>query len=317
MPFTFAHPAAVLPLKKFCPRLNMPALVTGSITPDLGYYLHNWMWSVSGHSFHGSLTFDVPAGLILLSIFYLSIRSIARLLPYPHREACSEICPSLRLPSLASLAIACLSILIGAWTHIIWDGFTHANGWCVREFAALTPTVFTVYGYNITVWQCLQQASSIFGLTLLAWAYKNYAYGRRFLRHKDYLGAAARMGIMLSIAILPAVYAITTTAKSVFHGGFSMHKLDLFSFNAIVLYVSIQLPLLVVTGVLISIYEYIAMQFRKPVRSQKFASTAKPIQTPVLTIPVENPASALLGTSVSTAVRPTAVNLSASGNHAN
>lgn len=319
MPFTFAHPAAVLPLKKFCPRLNMPALITGSITPDLGYYMHNWMWSVSGHSFHGSLTFDVPAGLILLSIFYLSIRPISRLLPYPHREACNQICPEIRLPSLSSLLLASFSILIGAWTHIIWDGFTHANGWCVREFAALTPTVFTIYGYNITVWQCLQQASSVLGLIFLAWAYKNYAYGKRFLRQQDYLGGPARFGILLSIAVLPAVYAVATTAKSVLHGSFSMHQLDIFSFNAIVLYVSIQLPLLIASGILISLYEYVALHFAKPQRASKIATEKNSMPaSSVLALPKESVAPSLLTSpGVGTAVRPSTANLSASGNHAN
>lgn len=316
MPFTFAHPAAVLPLKKFCPRLNLPALITGSITPDLGYYMHNWMWSVSGHSFIGSLTFDIPAGLILLSVFYLTIRPIARLLPYPHREACSQICPTIKLPSLAALFTACLSILVGAWTHIIWDGFTHANGWCVREFAALTPTVFTLYGYNITVWQCLQQASSVFGLIFLAWAYKNYVYGKRFLRHQDFLGGPARFGILLSIAILPAVYAVTTTAKSVMHGNFSMHQLDHFTFNAIVSYVSIQLPLLIVAGVLISLYEYLAMQFAKPLRSTAFAKDEIPLSTAMLALPKESASAPVLSASgAGSAIR--AQNLSVSGNHSN
>src|SRR5437762_2617545 len=38
MPFPLAHPAAVLPLRRYCPRfLSFPALVIGSIAPDFGY----------------------------------------------------------------------------------------------------------------------------------------------------------------------------------------------------------------------------------------------------------------------------------------
>jgi hypothetical protein len=37
MPWTFAHAAAVLPLRRCCPRrLHFPALVIGSLTPDFG-----------------------------------------------------------------------------------------------------------------------------------------------------------------------------------------------------------------------------------------------------------------------------------------
>ena len=38
MPFPLAHPAAVLPFRRYCSRwLNFPALVIGSLVPDLGY----------------------------------------------------------------------------------------------------------------------------------------------------------------------------------------------------------------------------------------------------------------------------------------
>jgi WD40 repeat protein len=37
MPWTFAHPAAVLPLRKFCAdRLSFAGLVVGSVSPDIG-----------------------------------------------------------------------------------------------------------------------------------------------------------------------------------------------------------------------------------------------------------------------------------------
>lgn len=233
--------------------------MVGSITPDLGYYVHNWVWSISGHSFLGSITFDIPAGLILLMLFYLTIRPISRLLPYPHREACSAICPVIKLPSLAALFTAAFSILVGAWTHIIWDGFTHANGWCVREFAALTPTLFTLYGYNVTIWQTLQHASSIFGLGVLAWVYFEYAYGKRYLKHRDFLSNQARTVLLSLLMILPAVYSVAKCA-GIMHNGFSIPRLDVFTFNATVMYVCILLPLLAVSGIIISLLEYIMSQ---------------------------------------------------------
>ena len=36
MPFTLAHPAAVLPLRRW---LWFPGLVAGAVAPDVGYYL--------------------------------------------------------------------------------------------------------------------------------------------------------------------------------------------------------------------------------------------------------------------------------------
>ncbi|WP_245636533.1 DUF4184 family protein [Eikenella longinqua] len=39
MPFTLAHPVAVLPLAR-CRRCHFPALVIGSLSPDFVYFLH-------------------------------------------------------------------------------------------------------------------------------------------------------------------------------------------------------------------------------------------------------------------------------------
>lgn len=259
MPFTFSHPAAVLPFRKYCPRyLNLPALVAGSLTPDLGYYLHNWHWSVWGHSWLGSLRFDLPAGLILTALFYLAVRPVSRLLAHPHREALSSVCPVLGLPGVRQLLVVAVSVLLGAWTHIIWDGFTHSNGWCVREFSRFTPPLLMLGSYEITVWHILQHGSTLLGLFLLAWSYGRYAHSRRFLKHKQVLGPVSRCLIWLLMLIPPAVYAITRNMH-ILKGGITIPGLDEFSFNATVNYVCLFLPILFGTGIIVSVWEYLRL----------------------------------------------------------
>lgn len=263
MPFTFAHPAAVLPLRQYCPKyLNFPALVVGSLTPDLGYYLHNWIWSISGHSFLGSLRFDLPAGLLLLTLFYLDIRSISRLLPYPHREALSAICPSLSLPSFQSIVVACMSILMGAWTHIIWDGFTHSNGWCVRKLAAITPTLFSIGDYHVTVWHILQHMSTAFGIVVLWLAYNKYVKGKRYLRHRSLLGNKTLAVLWMLLLGFPAGAAVRGNIHVLRHG-LSIPSVDVFVFNCTVEYLVYFFPLLCLTGVIVSVAEYLFMNIVK------------------------------------------------------
>src|SRR5882672_6336607 len=70
MPFTLAHPAAVLPLRRW-PRLDFVALVIGSMTPDFGYYLLLPDMRLETHSFAGSLETCLPVGLLLVLLFHI------------------------------------------------------------------------------------------------------------------------------------------------------------------------------------------------------------------------------------------------------
>lgn len=67
MPFPVAHPAAVSPLRRYCPRyLCFPALVAGSLAPDVGYVFgHRHVDWFSHRFWAGSFGFCLPAGLLL------------------------------------------------------------------------------------------------------------------------------------------------------------------------------------------------------------------------------------------------------------
>jgi hypothetical protein len=63
--------------------------------------------------------------------------------------------------------LAPLSILIGVWTHLLWDSFTHGNGWVVRHYAAMHAG-FSIGPFYTTVNRILQYSSSVAGLAILA-----------------------------------------------------------------------------------------------------------------------------------------------------
>ena len=76
-------------------------------------------------------------------------------------------------PSSASVSgrlhwpIALLSILIGTWTHIAWDSFTHQTGWTATRVSALNAPV-SLFGWETETAHLLQYVSSVFGLVVLA-----------------------------------------------------------------------------------------------------------------------------------------------------
>jgi hypothetical protein len=78
MPFTFSHPALVLPLyaagKKY---LSLPGLVMGSIAPDFEYFLRMKKGiSYYSHTTAGLLYFNLPLSLVLLFVFHEIVRNL-------------------------------------------------------------------------------------------------------------------------------------------------------------------------------------------------------------------------------------------------
>src|SRR5690349_3109958 len=65
MPFTGSHPAAVLPLVRF--GLPASALVIGSMSPDLPYYLPSPATGTFTHTLYGAFTIDIVLGAVVFA----------------------------------------------------------------------------------------------------------------------------------------------------------------------------------------------------------------------------------------------------------
>src|SRR2546426_888521 len=118
MPFPLAHPAAALPLRRFCPQFfDYIALVVGSVLPDVSYAIddlnkfsdtfrfifgsavenHTWVknkwdWDDFSHSFIGSIGLCLPLGILLLLGFFSLRSALLQTLPNPHRDALLSLC---------------------------------------------------------------------------------------------------------------------------------------------------------------------------------------------------------------------------------
>ena len=172
MPFPPAHPAAVLPLRRYCPRfLSFPALVIGSLSPDLGYAFGDWRVSWLSHRFWaGSLEFCLPAGLVLVLVFYLVRLPAVRILPVPYRQLFLPLC---QRPASSPCAVI-VSLLIGAWTHIFLDSITHPDGWLVGHLAILRGSVPWVGARRLGVYQLLYAAWTFGGVAWLGFSWLSW-----------------------------------------------------------------------------------------------------------------------------------------------
>jgi len=168
MPFPLAHPAAVLPFRRFSPRhLNFMALVIGAITPDVSYCLERYDVDRFAHSIRGCFGFSLPVGWVLLLIFYAVREPLVNLLPAPHRQALLPVCWK---SSQRWFAVP-LSLLIGAATHVLWDSFTHETGWFVERSSLLQLSLLTWHEHSFRLYRLLWHISTWGGLFLLYWAY--------------------------------------------------------------------------------------------------------------------------------------------------
>ena len=167
MPFTLAHPAAVLPLRGLR-YLRTAPLIIGAMVPDFPYYVPGNLarYAVGNHTLIGSFTSDLALGYAALAAAFLLRRPLTALLSARARGLClAALAPFSRRP--LEWALAPLSILLGVWTHLLWDSFTHPDGWMVHRVAALSAPV-TLGPYTGTVCHVLQYLSSVFGLTVMA-----------------------------------------------------------------------------------------------------------------------------------------------------
>lgn len=171
MPFTFSHPAAILPIhSRFKKWLSLPPLVVGSLVPDAGYYLRMpESYKEHAHTFLGAFSFSLPVGIIALIIFYWIAPEAAFLLPSPHREALQQ---RLKVPaSLPEALMAACGIVLGAETHVLWDSFTHKMGAAVQRVPFLRDDLF---GSRIPIYLALQYLSSVVGLCILVYVYSRW-----------------------------------------------------------------------------------------------------------------------------------------------
>jgi hypothetical protein len=170
MPFTFSHPAIVLPLTRLSKKwFSLTGLVIGSLTPDFEYFLRMQMKSHYSHTIDGLFWFDLPLGLLLAFIFHNVVRDrLFDNLPIFLKSRFGEFKQvDWNNYFKGNWGIVMISVLVGASSHIFWDGFTHEQGFFAQTIPALTHAV-DFFGEQIPITKILQHSSTIAGALFIA-----------------------------------------------------------------------------------------------------------------------------------------------------
>ena len=166
MPFTAAHPAAVVYLQRLPWKLSGIALVAGSIAPDMEFYLRLRAHAIGA----ASLWTQVLIGTLLCLAWQWKLRQL-----------CAEIMPAVLVRRFGIGAPAdfisqalkrplshFLALLAGIFSHWAWDSFTHHDGLCIQWFPVLDQQWQLPFTDEpVRVFFLLQILSSIVGIGLL------------------------------------------------------------------------------------------------------------------------------------------------------
>jgi hypothetical protein len=202
VPFTLAHPAAILPLRGLR-YLRTAPLIIGAMAPDLPYFLPSNLEHLmpETHEFAASYSTDLALGYLMLLVIFLLRRPLTALLSPRSRWLCLNALASFRT-QWSAWVFAVPAILVGVWSHLLWDSFTHTDGWVVRRVSALSAPV-TFAGYTGPMCHLLQYISSAFGLIVMAaW------FGRLPAPARAPLGGGATRSAVGPILVLVATAAV-------------------------------------------------------------------------------------------------------------
>jgi hypothetical protein len=237
MPLTTSHPAAVIPLKQL--NLDLSAMVIGSMTPDFVYFIPGCLpLSDYSHTLTGILILGIPLGLAVLAIFQYLIKFPAlTLIPSGHQGRLYRVTgPYTFFPAKRFLMIAA-SILMGEMTHVIWDSFTHLDGFVVMHVAALKAHLTIPILNGVPVYLVLQHGSTVLGMLLMAWWYIKWYKQTTPARVPSELMVTSRQKTMILcvMAALAAMVSIITAFSSTNIFQSTLQKLDFFRVGYIVL----------------------------------------------------------------------------------
>lgn len=164
MPFTITHVVAILPLTG--PRVarwfSPTALAIGAMVPDvplMAPFIGTYGWS---HDLAiGPITYDLVVGLVVFALWTFALRRpLTDLAPNGLRARLAAPRP---VHGRAWLVVV-WSLIVGAYTHLIWDSFTHVNRWGTNNLPFLNS-----YLGPLPVFKWLQHGCGILGMVFLGW----------------------------------------------------------------------------------------------------------------------------------------------------
>lgn len=208
MPFTFAHPLYSFPIKFIKPRyFSLLGLILGSMSPDFEYFIALEPYQTIGHTFKGLLLQAIPICIVMVILLQIIMKVITVHLPsFLHIDViayCSIKHFDLR--NRKNWIVFLLSVVIGFYSHVFVDSFTHQSGYFVRNFTVLQHLYVSVPLYKL-----LQHLLSTLGILvqmlLLLFLIIKSPYTKRSFKR---VGLKSKIMYWLVVILVTIVVVIT------------------------------------------------------------------------------------------------------------
>jgi hypothetical protein len=170
MPFTLSHTAVVLPFSRYLARWRLlSACLIGAMVPDFRVFLPWHLQRFETHSIVALFTFCLPVGLLTFWLFQLLLKEpVVEVLPEGAYSRWRAFEAPAQLTNPLHWLLAVVGILVGAATHLVWDGFTHEGARGVRMLPVLDDPIFELGRHHWAAYRLLQDGSSFLGLVAVA-----------------------------------------------------------------------------------------------------------------------------------------------------
>lgn len=172
MPFTFSHPAIILPLTYLPKRwFSLTGLIIGSLMPDFEYFLRMKIKSDFSHTLEGVFLFDLPLGILTAFVFHNIVRNnLFDNLPIFLKSRLVIFKDfNWNIYFKKNWLIVIFSIIIGTFSHILWDSFTHDTGYFVQKIEIINQSV-DLFDKYIPILKILQHSSTFLGAIVIVFS---------------------------------------------------------------------------------------------------------------------------------------------------
>jgi uncharacterized protein DUF4184 len=166
MPFTFSHPALVLPLiNRHWKIFSVTGLIIGSIIPDFESFIRFDEHKLYSHTWLGVFWFDLPLAILAAFLFHNIVRDpLIKNLPGSLGDKFAKAVGfNWNVFFFRHFFIVITSLLIGITSHLLWDAFTHLN-LSQPDINSTKMLIFNTYLHSL-----LQEISSVAGLIIMVW----------------------------------------------------------------------------------------------------------------------------------------------------